>query len=133
MYTVVSLKGKNRMIPMFSFRGLMEKALSGGDVSLVGVRRSSLREVVEKTISPDVVFGLSVQGKRMQLDELAGKLVAAEKPCVLVGGFPHGHFTPETLSMVDELVRINEMPLEAHVVTSRLLYEFEKAVTAVNR
>jgi len=115
------------------FRGLMEKALSGGDVGLVGVRRSTLRELVEKTVSPDVVFGLSVQGKRMQLEELAGKLVAAEKPCVLVGGFPHGHFAPETLSMVDDLVRIHEMPLEAHVVTSRLLYEVEKALKAVNR
>ena len=117
----------------FRFRGLMEKALSGGEGGLVRVRRSGLRELVQKTISPDVVFGLSVQGRRMELEELAGRLMAADAPCVLVGGFPHGHFTPETLSLVDELVRIHEMPLEAHVVTSRVLYEFEKAVAAVNR
>ncbi|MDG7007696.1 MAG: ribosome biogenesis protein [Nitrososphaerota archaeon] len=114
------------------FRGLMEKALAGEDVSLVRARRSGLRELV-KTIAPDIVFGLSVQGKRTELEELAGKLMAADDPCVLVGGFPHGHFTPETLSVVDELVRVHEMPLEAHVVTSRLLYEFEKALMVVNR
>ncbi len=117
----------------FRFRGLMEKALSGEDSSLVRVRKSDLLELVRKTISPDIVFGLSVQGRRTELEELAGKLMEADNPCVLVGGFPHGHFMPETLSIVDELVRIHEMPLEAHVVTSRLLYEFEKAVTAVNR
>jgi rRNA small subunit pseudouridine methyltransferase Nep1 len=115
------------------FRGLMENALSGGDTSLVRVRRSDLRELVRKTISPDIVFGLSVQGRKTELEELAEKLMAADNPCVLVGGFPHGHFTPGTLSVVDELVRIHEMPLEAHVVTSRLLYEFEKALMAVNR
>ena len=115
------------------FRGLMEKALSGGDIDLVRVRGSDLRELMRRTISPDIVFGLSVQGKKMELEELAEKLMAADNPCVLIGGFPHGHFAPETLSVVDELVRIHEMPLEAHVVTSRLLYEFEKALMVVNR
>ena len=115
------------------FRGLMEKALSGDDSGLVRVRESDLRGLVRKTISPDVVFGLSVQGRKTGLEELAGKLMEADNPCVLVGGFPHGHFAPGTLSVADELVRIHEMPLEAHVVTSRLLYEFEKALAAANR
>ena len=114
------------------FRGLMEKALSGEDSSLVRARRLDLRGLV-RSIPHDIIFGLSVQGRRTELEELAGKLMAADDPCVLVGGFPHGHFTPETLSVVDELVRIHEMPLEAHVVTSRLLYEFEKALMVVNR
>ena len=114
------------------FRGLMEKAHSGEDSSLVRARRLDLRGLV-RSIPHDIIFGLSEQGRRTELEELAGKLMAADDPCVLVGGFPHGHFTPETLSVVDELVRIHEMPLEAHVVTSRLLYEFEKALMVVNR
>jgi rRNA small subunit pseudouridine methyltransferase Nep1 len=131
---VLDIKPKTR-IPKsyFRFRGLTEEALSGKDGNLVKVHRSTIRELVRKTIAPDIVFGLSVQGKNTELEELAGKLMAADRPCVLVGGFPHGHFTPETLSLVDELVRIHEMPLEAHVVTSRLLYEFEKALMVVNR
>ena len=73
-----------------------------------------------------------MQGRKIGLDDLAGRLVSARDPCVVVGGFPRGHFILETLSVVDELVRIHEMPLEAHVVASRLLYEFEKAVGALN-
>lgn len=116
----------------FRFRGLMEKALLGHGDRLVKARPSGLSDLVKKVISPDLTVGLSVQGRRMELADLAGRLVSADGPCVVVGGFPRGHFTPETLSVVDELVRIHEMPLEAHVVASRLLYEFEKAVGALN-
>lgn len=131
---VLDIEPKTRIPKSYlRFRGLMEKALSGEDSDLVRVRKSSIRDLVRKTIAPDIVFGLSVQGRRTELEDLAGKLMAADRPCVLVGGFPHGHFALETLSVVDELVRIHEMPLEAHVVTSRLLYEFEKAVMVINR
>ena len=114
------------------FRGLMEKALRGQGDRLVKARPSRLPDLVKKTIQPDITIGLSVQGKRMELEDLAGRLMTADNPCIIVGGFPHGHFSPETLSVVDELVRIHEMPLEAHVVASRLLYEFEKAIEALN-
>ena len=131
---VVEIAPKTRIPKSYlRFRGLMEKALSGEDEALVKVRPSSLHDLVRKSIAPDIVFGLSVQGRRMELEELAGKLMSADNPSVLVGGFPHGHFSPETLSVVDELVRIHEMPLEAHVVTSRLLYEVEKVVAVINR
>ncbi len=131
---VLDIEPKTRIPKSYlRFRGLMEKTLTGEDGSLVRARKAGIRELVRKTIAPDIVFGLSVQGRRTELEELAGKLMAADRPCVLVGGFPHGHFSPETLSVVDELVRIHEMPLEAHVVTSRVLYEYEKAVMVVNR
>ncbi len=131
---VLDIEPKTRIPKSYlRFRGLMEKILLGEDSGLVKMRRSGIRELVRKTIAPDIVFGLSVQGRRTELEELAGKFISADKPCVLVGGFPHGHFSPDTLSVVDELVRIHAMPLEAHVVTSRLLYEFEKALMVVNR
>jgi rRNA small subunit pseudouridine methyltransferase Nep1 len=114
------------------FRGLMEKVLSGQGDELVKARPSRLPDLVRK-LAPDITFGLSVQGRKTELEELAGRLMSADDPCVIIGGFPHGHFTPGTLSVVDELVRVHEMPLEAHVVTSRLLYEFEKAVQVLNR
>ena len=114
------------------FRGLLEKALVGGGDRLLKVKQRSLPDLVKRGIAPDMAVGLSVQGRSMGLEDLAGRLMSADRPCVIVGGFPHGHFTPETLAVVDELVRIHEMPLEAHVVTSRLLYEFERAVEALN-
>jgi rRNA small subunit pseudouridine methyltransferase Nep1 len=130
---VVEIAPKTR-IPKsyFRFRGLMEKVLLGEGDKLVRARPSKITDLVRKTVAPDITMGLSVQGRQMELDDVAGRLMSADNPCVIVGGFPHGHFTAETLSVVDELVRIHEMPLEAHVVTSRLLYEFEKAVTVLN-
>jgi rRNA small subunit pseudouridine methyltransferase Nep1 len=80
-----------------------------------------------RRIAPDVVLGLSVQGKMMLLEELAEKISTAKNPCVIVGGFPHGHFSKETLAAVNQLVRIHAKPLEAHVVASRVIYEAEKA------
>ena len=131
---VVSIQPKTRIPKRYlRFWGLMEQALSGRGDGLVTVRESKITDFVRKELAPDVTVGLSVQGERMELEDLAGRLMAADNPCVIVGGFPHGHFSPETLSVIDELVRIHEMPLEAHVVTSRLLYEFEKAVEALNR
>ena len=118
----------------FRFRGLMEKALAGEEEEgLVKSRPSELRELVVKRIGADAVYGLSVQGKSRELDEFAASIVEAERPCALVGGFPRGHFRPETTGLADELVRIDPTPLEAHVVVARLVYEVEKASKGINR
>jgi rRNA small subunit pseudouridine methyltransferase Nep1 len=117
----------------FRFRGLMEKLLAErSEDELVKVYPGTVRELVQKSISPDVVFGLSVQGRQMGLEELARKIRGAKNPCVLVGGFPRGHFSKETLALVDELVRVHPKPLEAHVVAARVVYEVEKSVSGFN-
>jgi rRNA small subunit pseudouridine methyltransferase Nep1 len=117
----------------FRFRGLAEKLLSEmSDEGLVKAYGAGIRDLLRRTISPDRVFGLSVEGKQTRPEELAKAVVTTKNPCVIVGGFPHGHFSQETLKLVDELVRIHERPLEAHVVASRLLYEVEKAATGIN-
>ncbi len=117
----------------FRFRGLAEKLLSEktGE-ELVKVYGASIRELVKKTISPDLVFGLSVQGRQMKIEDLAREIVAAKNPCVIVGGFPHGHLSQDTVSLVDQLVRVHAKPLEAHVVASRVVYEVEKAAAGIN-
>jgi rRNA small subunit pseudouridine methyltransferase Nep1 len=115
------------------FRGLAEKLLlerpQGG---LVKVYPAGMRELVRRVVIPDLVVGLSTQGGRMSLEELAKMLTAARSPCLVVGGFPHGHFSPETLRLTDKLVRIDARPLEAHVVTARVVYEVEKAAGRFN-
>ena len=130
---VVEIAPKTRIPKSYlRFRGLMEQVLLGQGDKLLKARQSKLADLVKRTIAPDITIGLSVQGRKMELEDLAGRLMSADNPCVLVGGFPHGHFSPGTLAVIDELVRIHEMPLEAHVVTSRLLYEFEKAAAVLN-
>jgi len=60
------------------------------------------------------------------LEDFAETLVGRKNPCVVIGGFPHGHFSAGTLAVLDELVRIDSRALDAHVVASRAVYEVEK-------
>ena len=112
----------------FRFRGLMEAALvERPKQGLIRTHRMGFKDLVGE-ISSDAVLGLSVQGKMTSLEGLAKMATAARNPCVVIGGFAHGHFSPTTLSVVDHLLRIHVRPLEAHVVASRVIYEVEKAV-----
>jgi rRNA small subunit pseudouridine methyltransferase Nep1 len=112
----------------FRFRDLVQQVLKERpDSGLVVYRESSIPQLV-KSMGADLVVGLSVQGKPAGLEDLARQLAGARSPAVLIGGFPKGHFTPETTRAVDSLVRIHPEPLDAHVVAGRLVYEFEKAV-----
>ena len=115
------------------FRGLAEKLLAEQPKEgLVRVHQAGMSELIRKIISPEMTVGLSTQGGRSNAEELAAVLLSSKNPCVVVGGFPHGHFTPETLRLVDRLVRIEPRPLEAHVVVARVVYEVEKAKARVN-
>ena len=114
------------------FRGLMEEALrEQPKQGLIKVHSMSANELCRK-MGADVVIGLSVQGKEMSLEELALEVAGAKEPCVVVGGFPHGHFSGGTLSALDRLVRVHSKPLEAHVVASRVIYEVKKARGRLN-
>jgi rRNA small subunit pseudouridine methyltransferase Nep1 len=114
------------------FRGLMEEALGGETQGgLVRVREIGVKELVRRARA-DRVFGLSVLGKQGTAEELAERAGAAKNPAVVVGGFPHGHFSKDTAAVLDELVRVDPRPLEAHVVASRVVYEVEKAKTRFN-
>jgi len=112
----------------FRFRNLIEKHLAGRESSeLIGVRELSIRDLIRRSVKPDSVTGLSTEGQLEGLEELARRLVEKRNPCVVIGGFPHGHFSDETLAVLDEVVRIHPRALDAHVVASRLVYEVERA------
>ena len=117
----------------FRFRGLAEKLLvERPETGLVKVSHAGVVELVRKVIGPDKVIGMSTQGAPDDIGELSGELAASRRPCVLVGGFPHGHFDPAVLRLTDRLVRISPLPLEAHVVVARVVYEVEKATSRIN-
>jgi rRNA small subunit pseudouridine methyltransferase Nep1 len=131
---VLELEEKTR-IPKsyFRFRGLVEKALvEMPEDGLVRAYQANLRDLFRKIVKPDEVVGLSTQGKGTDLEVLAKEVLDRKNPAILVGGFPHGHFSPGTLQLVDRLVRIGSKALEAHVVVSRLVYEVEKALDGTN-
>jgi len=104
----------------------MEQAMAERPTSgLLKVRELNFKRLANE-IGPDSVIGLSTQGRMVPMNELSAMLGAARKPCVVIGGFAQGHFSPEVLEMMDELARIHDKPLEAHVVAARVLYEVEK-------
>ena len=131
--SVVEVAEKTRIPKSYlRFRGRLEKCLVEGPTEgLLRLHRMSFRELTRK-IEPQMVFGLTVRGRQTSIPDLARKVVAVKDPCVIVGGFPHGHFSGEVEKCVDELVRIDPMPLEAHVVAARVVYEVEKAAEGFN-
>ncbi|HEV2225792.1 MAG TPA: ribosome biogenesis protein [Nitrososphaerales archaeon] len=115
------------------FRGLMEKALvERPSEGLVKTYSAQVGELVRIRLGCDLVLGLSVQGKQSNPEDVAKRVASGKNPCVMVGGFPHGHFSKEVLATLDELVRIDTRPLEAHVVASRVVYEVEKTFRGIN-
>ncbi|MDV3278057.1 MAG: ribosome biogenesis protein [Nitrososphaerales archaeon] len=130
---VVELEEKTR-IPKsyFRFRGLMEQALSEKpSTGLLRVYQAKFERLVGR-IDSDSVVGLSRNGRTVTMEELCSMVLVARNPCLVVGGFAHGHFALGTTDALDELVRVHEKPLDAHVVASRVLYEVEKRIERTN-
>lgn len=108
------------------FRDLMQQVLGERpSEGLITVYPSTIKELLRR-IGNGPSVGLSIEGQRSSFEELARELVGSERASVLVGGFPRGHFAPETTKSLDRLVRIDERSLDAHVVVARLIYEVEK-------
>ncbi len=63
------------------------------------------------------------------MDEVASRLAEYDNPVLLVGGFPMGHFSKETLSKAKESYRIHDQGLEAWTVVARAIYDYERAIS----
>jgi len=131
---VVELAEKTRIPKNYlRFRGLMEDALGGSEGGeLVKAYKSTLSDLIRRRVRPDEVTAFSIQGETAKLEDVGMQVAAEKNPCLIVGGFPHGHFSPTTLGVADRLVRVDERPLEAHIVAARLVYEVEKATDRLN-
>jgi len=115
------------------FDSLMEQLFAekrvppGGEekplMTLVG---KSLKDIKGEN-HPSRTFALTSHGKAEKLADLCVKLAKEENPLVFIGAYPHGALREETLAEADEAVSIHPEALEAWVVTSRLIYEYEKA------
>ncbi|MFQ6134431.1 MAG: ribosome biogenesis protein [Nitrososphaerales archaeon] len=114
----------------FRFEGLMEQLFREGEV--VSERRRLL-EVVDmsfkgllRRVEPSETVGLSRVGRPSSFEGVAGELAATDRPVLVVGGFPRGHFTEATYSCLDKVYSVSRHPLETNVVIARVIYEYEK-------
>jgi rRNA small subunit pseudouridine methyltransferase Nep1 len=74
------------------------------------------------------VIALTTRGLPKRMDEVASRLAEHENPVLLVGGFPKGHFSKETLSKTKESYQIHSQGLEAWTVVARAIYDYERAI-----
>ena len=124
--------GENIHLPksFHRFAGLIEKLFyekrieSEGN-TLLEMTDMSFPELVE-TINPKNVVGLSSMGKPSSYANVGKSL--NEDSCIVIGGFQKGHFSDSTKNKIDNLVSIDSRSLESHVVTARILYEYEKTI-----
>ena len=114
------------------FVGLLEQLFEKGKVPsrgqiLLRLERKTLPELLEE-IRPDFVMAFSRKGKRNTLEKAATRLLSKEKPAVIIGGFPHGRFSKTTIRLADEVVSVDPQMLETWILTSRVIYDYERGI-----
>jgi len=112
------------------FAGLIEKLfyekrIESRGKKLLEINDMSFSKLIEE-INPKNVIGLSSVGRPSSFCGVARSLT--ENSCVVIGGFQKSHFSDSTVSKIDQLVNVNSESLESHVVTARILYEYEKTI-----
>ena len=115
----------------YRFRSLIEQLFAVKRVPpegnpLITFSRKSLGDV-KMGVHPSRTVALTSHGRARKLSDLCMDLAAETNPLVLLGAYPNGPMREETLKEADEAVSVYPEALEAWVVTSRLIYEYEKA------
>ncbi len=113
------------------FKSLMEQLFALGRVpptgkTLLTLSKMSLSDLLKRG-APSRTIALTSHGTPRSLEAICEGLAREENPAVLIGAYPTGAMEEETLSMADEAHSIYPKVLEAWVVTSRLIYAYERA------
>jgi len=96
--------------------------------ALLLLKRKTLPQLIQE-IKPSYVLAFSRVGKPCTLEEAVSRLSSVNKPVVIVGGFPHEHFSSTTVRLANDVVSIDPDMLETWTVTSRIIYEYERAIS----
>jgi len=120
-------KNYNRFVGLMEQLFELEKIPPTG-APLLTLTPETLSHLLRK-IRPTFVLAFTRKGSSCTLEEAVAKISGEEKPVVMIGGFPRGHFSSRTLKLVDEAVSVDVEMLETWTVTSRVIYEYERAVS----
>ena len=129
--------GDNVRIPKSysRFEGLMldliknRKIISKDGVLLLELNDNlNFSSLLKDYIEPDITIGLSIEGNFNNFESISNELYRYKNPCIVIGGFAKGHFSKDIESCLEKKYSISNFSLEAHVVTSRILYEYEKKI-----
>jgi rRNA small subunit pseudouridine methyltransferase Nep1 len=115
------------------FVGLIEQLYQLGKVpsegeALLKLESKTLPKLLAET-KADYVMLFSRKGKPKTVEEAVSSLHKKQRPAMIIGGFPHGHFSKTTLKLADEIVSVDSEMLEAWTLTARVIYEYERVLS----
>ena len=112
------------------FAGLVEKlfrekVVLAGDKTLMRADKRTFSELIGR-LGASRVIGLSTSGEPKSFEAVS--LMLDHNACIVVGGFQKGHFAESVQNEIEQLYSVGAESYDAHVVVSRLLYEYEKTI-----
>ena len=124
--------GQNVRLPKsyHRFIGLVEKLYATKRIEennnmLLEIKQMSFGELIKK-INPKQTIALSSKGIKSSYQNIASEM--DDNTCLVVGGFSKGQFSDKNKDYFSKLVLVDKNPLEAHIIISRVLYEYEKRI-----
>jgi rRNA small subunit pseudouridine methyltransferase Nep1 len=130
---VVTVNPSTRLPKNYNrFTGLIEQLFERGKVpsegeTLLKLEHKTLEQLLTET-ETDYILAFSREGTPKHLHAAVSSLQTKRMPTVIVGGFPHSHFSKTTIKLADEVVCVDSEMLEAWIVASRVIYEYERVV-----
>jgi rRNA small subunit pseudouridine methyltransferase Nep1 len=103
-----------------------ERSVPPGGKPLLSIKPGSLRDLAEEASGP--VVALTTEGVPKSMEQVTAMLAPSTNPVLLVGGFPTGHFSKETMSLAQGSYRIHKNSLEAWTIVARAIYDYEKVI-----
>jgi len=124
--------GRNVRLPKsyHRFTGLVEKLYVTGKIeednnTLLEIKEMNFENLIKK-INPKQTIALSSKGIKSSYQKVAEEL--NDNTCLVVGGFSKGQFFDKNKDYFNKIVFVDKNPLEAHIIISRVLYEYEKRI-----
>jgi rRNA small subunit pseudouridine methyltransferase Nep1 len=124
--------GKNVHLPKsyHRFEGVIEKLYQEKKIIaknelLLEIKEQTFSELIHE-INPSKIIGFSIEGKLSSYEKIATQI--PNNSCIVIGGFQKGHFSDSVQNTITDLFSIGNESFEGHVVTSRILYEYEKTI-----
>ena len=124
--------GKNVHLPKsyHRFQGVMEKLyqekkIIANNELLLEIKEQTFSELLGE-IKPSKIVGFSTEGKLSSYEKIAAQI--SDNSCIVLGGFQKGHFSDSVQNKITDLYSVGNESFEGHVVTSRILYEYEKTI-----
>ena len=124
--------GKNVHLPKsyHRFQGVMEKLyqekkIIANNELLLEIKEQTFSELLGE-IKPSKIVGFSTEGELSSYEKIAAQI--SDNSCIVLGGFQKGHFSDSVQNKITDLYSVGNESFEGHVVTSRILYEYEKTI-----